>query len=131
MAGFTDLEKRILRILNERPHLRLLQIADKAGCQPSTIYRRLEEKPEFREAYLQVGISGVTGAAPAILDVFTSKALSGSFKHGKLLLEIAGIYQKKQQVNTQISVRDEGPIFKSDRERRDYLRATLDELEDE
>lgn len=131
MSTFTDLEKRILRILSERPGTPVDLLAEEAGCRKETIYRRLQNKPEFYAAFNDVLTMSVVGNIPAILNAFTQEALSGSFQHGKTLLEISGIYEKKQKVDARVSVRDEGPIFKSDREKWEFLKATLNEFEEE
>lgn len=130
LSTFTDLEKRILRIVGEK-RLPIDQLAAEAGCRPETIYKRMQNKPEFSEAFNEMMLMGVRGHLPAVLDAFIAEALAGSFSHGKLLLEIGGVYQKKQQVDAQISVRDDGPVFKSDREKWEFLKATFDEKPEE
>jgi len=62
---------------------------------------------------------------PAILHTFTEAAKEGSFKHGKMILEITGVYQEKQRVELGGKIEVGDSPFKDDDERISFLKATV------
>ena len=128
--GLTGLEARLLKAIATPIGRRLSveELADAASCKPDTIYQRLQENPEFHELFKQALTGSLTAEIPEILNAFTQHAKGGSFKHGKLILELAGIYKEDKKQTLAINVHESEVPFKNDEERHKFLQATLSDV---
>lgn len=125
--------KRILRAVAELQlqdeRMTPEQLAQRAECSLATFYRKLQRE-DFRELFLATIRHSLTPHTPAILSTFVKQALAGSFQHGRLVLEITGIYQEEKKVVGDITLREGESPFKDDAQRARFARATLDKLAD-
>ena len=55
------------------------------------------------------------------------EAKAGSFKHGKLILELSGLYNEETNLNVNATVAVGESPFKSEEDRSKFLKATLQE----
>ncbi len=119
-------EKRILAAALEcgQTHLTVEGIAQAAGCSAEVVCKRLQ-RPEFKQLFTEAVQSALVAETPAILNTFVHAAKEGSFKHGKLILEITGMHQETQKVELAGKVDVGESLFQSDEERREFLQATL------
>lgn len=123
--GLTELETRVLKAASKESGRRLTveELSKKVGCSPGTIYQRLQNK-EFRQLFMETMRNSVAEAVPEVLNAFSDKAKEGEFKHGKLLLEIAGIYEEKKNITAEVGITEESP-FKDEKESKEFLKKTL------
>lgn len=130
-ANLSAVERRILKAVREtaRSRITLESLAEKAKCKPDIIYKRLEENEEFNRLFKETMVTSLLVEVPEILHVFVEKAKEGSFKHGKLILDIAGVYEEKKKIDLNGTVNVEESPFASPEERREFLKATLARLE--
>ena len=84
--------------------------------------------PEFRQLFVEAIKSSLIGETPAILHTFVSAAKEGSFKHGKLILEMTGVHTDKQKVEMSGQVEINDTLFKTDEERISFLKETVGEF---
>ena len=127
-----SLNKNEKKILTEAMNcgaqkLTVTAIAKKVGVKPEYVVEKLK-KPEFRQLFVESMQDGIVAEAPAILHSFVNAAKEGSFQHGKLILELAGVHQENQRIDLHAKMEVEQSLFKSDDERRDFLKATLAEI---
>lgn len=97
--NLTDKEKALLEVLLSPEH-RMKSITDIckiAGCSRPTYYSAFE-KPEFQAIYKEKSKALVDQSIAPVLNTFVREALRGSFQHGKVLLEMAGLYSEKSQL---------------------------------
>lgn len=122
-------EKKILASAAEtgQKQLTIDTIAAKAGCSPVLVAKKLQV-PEFRQLFVEAIKSSLVGETPAILHTFVSAAKEGSFKHGKLILEMTGVHQDKQKVEMSGQVEINDTLFKTDEERISFLKETVGEF---
>lgn len=122
----SKVEKKILTAALECGQQRLTAeaIAGIAGCSAALVCKKLQ-RPEFRQLFVEAVQSSLVVETPAILHTFTQAAKEGSFKHGKLVLEMAGVYQEKQKVELGGKVEVGDSPFKTDDERREFLESTV------
>jgi len=99
------------------------EIAAKIKCNPNTIYKKLRESEDFREAVKETLQGSLLADAPLVMRSLVGCAVEGSFKHTQLFLEMAGLFQRKQEVEAKISMNMETP-FKDSKEAAEFLRAT-------
>lgn len=95
----SDKEMALLEVLLS-PEYRMRSISDVckiAGCSRPTYYSAFE-KPAFREIYKQKSKELVDQAIAPVLNTFVREALRGSFQHGKVILEMAGLYSEKSEL---------------------------------
>jgi len=104
--------------------LTLKGIAAEAGVTTKFICDRLKV-PEFKQLFIEAMQSSLVAETPAILHTFTQAAKEGSFQHGKLVLELTGVHQEKQKVDLTAKMEVQDSLFKSDEERREFMRDTL------
>lgn len=101
----TENEQRLLEVLLN-PDYRMKSITDL--CNVAKIsrmaYYRAFEKPEFKALYKQKSKELVENAVAPVLNTFVREALRGSFQHGKVILEMAGLYSEKLQVDNNIDI---------------------------
>ena len=97
----TEKEKALLEILIN-PDYRMKSITDicKAAKCTRNIYYTAFEKPEFVKLYKELSASLVQQSIAPVINAFVREAKRGSFQHGKVLLEMAGLYNKKDDDDT-------------------------------
>lgn len=126
--SFTQLETKILAGLasyggNKRVSVE--ELADLVGCGAQTIYKRLQDKPEFADAFKRALSGTLLNDAPEVMRSFVDRAIQGSFKHQKLFFEMAGMHQDKKTIHADLTT--EEPLFKDKQEEKDFLMATVKE----
>ncbi len=92
-------EEKLLRVLMNPQH-RMKSITDvcrMADINRSTYYDSFA-KPDFNEYYKQRSLELVRQQVAPVINAFVAEAKRGSFQHGKVLLEMAGIYAERQQI---------------------------------
>lgn len=100
ISTLTESEIKLLEVLTN-PEYRMKSIKEIcliAGISRATYYRAFE-KPEFQAIYKQQSKALVDQSIAPVLNTFVREALRGSFQHGKVLLEMAGLYSEKQIVD--------------------------------
>ena len=97
----TEKEKILLEILIN-PDYRMKSITDicKAAKCSRDVYYKAFAKPEFVEIYKELSESIVKQSIAPVINAFVREAKRGSFQHGKVLLEMAGLYNKKDDDDT-------------------------------
>lgn len=92
----TEAEKRILELLLTPEHRMksITEICKLAACS-RTIYYNAFKKPEFQALYKAQSRALVDQSIAPVLNTFVREALRGSFQHGKVILEMAGLYSEK------------------------------------
>jgi len=97
----TEKEKALLETLIN-PDYRMKSITDickAAKCSRNTYYDAFA-KEEFVEIYKELSESIVKQSIAPVINAFVREAKRGSFNHGKVLLEMAGLYNKKDDDDT-------------------------------
>lgn len=105
----TPTEKRLIEALLE-PNNRfksISEICDTAKCSRNTYYRAFN-KPHFREEYKRQAAALSERHLGQVMNAFVREATRGSFQHGRVLLEMAGVYTEKSK--HEHSGPDGGPI---------------------
>jgi hypothetical protein len=96
----TDAEQKLLEALLN-PDYRMKSITEL--CNVAKIsrmaYYRAMGKPEFKALYKQKTKELVENSIAPVLNTFVREALRGSFQHGKVILEMAGLYSEKTQID--------------------------------
>lgn len=91
----TKAEAKLLEVMLN-PAYRLKSISE--VCEIAGISRRqyynIFAKPEFVDHYKQESKSLASKHIGQVLNAFVKEASRGSFQHGKVLLEMAGVYQE-------------------------------------
>lgn len=114
----TPAEKRLIEALLD-PGNRfksISEICNTVNCGRQAYYRAFN-KPHFREAYKRQAAALSERHLGQVMNAFVKEATRGSFQHGKVLLEMAGVYSEKTK--HEHSGPDGGPIP-----------VTLDELQE-
>lgn len=95
----TQKEKALLEVLLN-PEFRMKSITDicKAAKCSRNVYYDAFEKPEFRELVKKKSKELVEHALPAMINTFVKQGLRGSYPHGKVILEMGGIYTERQEI---------------------------------
>jgi hypothetical protein len=109
----TKAEQALLDVLLN-PENRMKSVADvcKIAKIDRTTYYRAFAKPDFVEIYRQSAIDLVKQNVAPVLNTFIREAQRGSFQHGKILLEMAGVYvenakvEHSGQINTNVDKLD-------------------------
>ena len=122
-------DKKILKFASQsgqKGHDRLTieQIALDTGCTEDYIYSKLSDVT-FRGLFFETLKTSLAVEVPAILQMFVKEAKGGSFKHGKLILEIAGVYNEETNINLKAKVDLEGSPFASEEDKAKFVRATF------
>jgi hypothetical protein len=92
----TESERKLLDVLLSPEH-RMKSIKELClivGINRATYYRAFE-KPEFKALYKSMSRELVDQSIAPVLNTFVREALRGSFQHGKVILEMAGLYSEK------------------------------------
>lgn len=97
----TEKEKNLLEVLIN-PDYRMKSITDicRAAKCTRNIYYNAFAKEEFVKIYKEMSESLVKQAIAPVINAFVREAQRGSFNHGKVLLEMAGLYNKKDDDDT-------------------------------
>ena len=74
------------------------KICEIAGCSRRTYYTAFE-KPEFVEYYKEKCRDLVKQSVAPIVNTFVKMAKKGSYTHGKVVLEMAGMYTEKKELD--------------------------------
>lgn len=95
----TKKEEDLLKILLDPAH-RTKSITDqcKLAKVSRPVYYEAMRKPEFREYLKARSLELVVAAVPATVNAFVKKAQRGSYTHGKVILEMAGLLNSKLTV---------------------------------
>ncbi|CAK7069895.1 phBC6A51 family helix-turn-helix protein [Tissierella sp.] len=95
-TNLTDKEKNLLEVLIN-PENRMKSITDicKLAKCSRPVYYEAFAKPEFVETYKQYSVDLVKQSVASVINTFIREAQRGSFPHGKVLLEMAGLYTDK------------------------------------
>lgn len=91
----TQAEQKIIEVLLD-PANRMKSITEVcriAQCDRSTYYRAFD-KPEFVELYNRKSAELAKNYLGPVMNAFVREATRGSFQHGKVLLEMAGVYKE-------------------------------------
>jgi len=126
----TGVEERILLAAGDySPGGRLSaeELAERADISVQQVYEKLQD-PQFRNMFLEVLTNSLSAEVPSILNAFVSKGKEGSFKHGKLLLEIAGVYHEKKEIKGKLGVSDNEEPFKDEEQKKAFMQDTLKKL---
>ena len=128
-ANLTELETKILKEAGNAKEGRMSveELAERVGCKSETIYKRLNDD-NFRQLFMEASKAALAARVPKILDKFVELAEKGEFKHGKLILEIAGAYTEKKDIKADIGNVEGESVFKNDEERRALLMETLNRI---
>ena len=104
-------EQAILEVLLNPEH-RMKSITDickLAGCSRNVYYEAFA-KPDFRMHYESKVKDLVRQVIGPVINTFVKEALRGNFQHGKVLLEMAGLYNEKASVdvslNAELNIQD-------------------------
>lgn len=105
----TPTERRLMEaLLDPSNRLRSIsEVCDTANCSRKSYYRAFE-KPFFREEYKRRAAELSERHLGQVMNAFVKEATRGSFQHGKVLLEMAGVYAEKAK--HELSGPDGGPI---------------------
>lgn len=100
----TEKEKNLLEVLLN-PENRMKSITDickLANCSRPIFYEAFS-KPEFVTVYEQKSKELIKQSVGPVLNTFVREALRGSFQHGKVVLEMAGVYTEKHETNVNVN----------------------------
>ena len=97
--NLTKSEQALLEALLN-PENRMKSVADicKVAKVDRSTYYRAFQKPEFVDAYNKQSLDLVKHNVASVLNTFVREAQRGSFQHGKVILEMAGLYAEKSDV---------------------------------
>ncbi len=131
-AKISKKDKSILKFVAQQGNLRkermsVEQIAKGTNCSVDYIYDKLTNE-NFRNLFFDVLKSALAIETPSILEKFVSEAQNGSFSHGKLVLELAGMYNESKNVNLKAQVSMDNSPFANKEERTEFLKATLEDF---
>ncbi len=109
--NITKAEQLLLEALLN-PENRMKSVADvcKAAKVDRATYYRAFQKPEFVEIYNKRSVDLVKQSVASVLNTFVREAQRGSFQHGKVLLEMAGVYAEKSDVKVSGAVNVNNPF---------------------
>jgi hypothetical protein len=96
---FTEAEQKLLDVLLN-PDYRMKSIKEICAIAAigRTTYYAAFKKPEFQALYKSQSRALVDQSIAPVLNTFVREALRGSFQHGKVILEMAGLYSEKSTV---------------------------------
>ena len=92
-------ERKLLEVLLN-PEFRTATVTDIcqcAGISRQTYYKTIK-KPEFMELYESQSRDLVRAAVGPVINAFVRAAKEGSYPHGKVILEMAGLYTEAKKV---------------------------------
>lgn len=96
----TEKERIILELLLTPEHRTksITDVCKLAGCS-RTIYYDAMAKPEFKALYEAKTKDLIKQSIGPVVNTFVREALRGSFQHGKVILEMAGLYSEKSTID--------------------------------
>ena len=125
------LEETILKVVGSSDEaIGIDELAMKTGESKDKILQKLQDE-EFNEMFVEAVSKSFIKDLPQIAKAFSEKAKAGQFQHGKLIFEMVGMYKEKKEVDTNIGLSDNINPFESDKEKEDFLKATLDKYKKE
>ncbi len=96
----TEKEKNLLEVLlNPDYRMKSITAICKAAKCSRPIYYEAFSKPDFVKLYKSQSTDLVKQSVAPVINTFIREAQRGSFQHGKVLLEMAGIYSEKSDVS--------------------------------
>lgn len=97
----TEKEEILLEVLLNPEH-RMKSVTDicKLAKCGRTLYYEAFTKPGFVELYKSKSMDLVRQAVAPVLNSFIREALRGSYQHGKLILDMAGLVTDEQKART-------------------------------
>lgn len=97
----------------------------RSGVGAEQFRKELLTDKGFKGEFLGQLQTALAADMPQILQRFVVEAMDGSFKHGKLLMELAGLYEEKRKLTGTMSLKHslERP-FKDEDERMSFIEAT-------
>jgi hypothetical protein len=100
----TKAEQALLDVLLN-PENRMKSVTDvcKVAKIDRVTYYRSFAKPEFVALYQQRSIDLIKQHVAPVINTFVREAQRGSFQHGKVLLEMAGVYTEKLEHSGQVN----------------------------
>lgn len=125
----TNVETKILKALATAGggRMTMTELAAKVGASPDTIYNRLQNQG-FRDIFIETLRNSLAGEVPQVLRAFIDAAVAGSFQHGKMVLELAGMHKEESTINLNAQIRDGEQPFKDAEQRQEFLSSTLAKL---
>ena len=122
------IEEKLLEVLLN-PKYRMKSITD--ICQIAEMsrqsYYNAFAKPEFEAYYKQKSLEMVKQSIAPVLAAFMAEAKRGSFQHGKVLLEMGGLYAENQNINLQGKLDFDGL---SAEERKERIKELMKQLQE-
>jgi hypothetical protein len=108
--NLTRAEQTLLEALLN-PENRIKSVTDicKAAKVDRATYYRAFAKPNFVALYNKRSVDLVKQSVASILNTFVREAQRGSFQHGKVVLEMAGLYTEKSDVKLSGQVTTNNP----------------------
>lgn len=109
--NLTKAEQNLLEVMLN-PENRMKSVTDicKLAKIERVTYYRAFQKPEFVEIYNKSSVDLVKQSVASVLNTFVREAQRGSFQHGKVLLEMAGVYAEKSDVKVSGAVNVNNPF---------------------
>lgn len=109
--NLTKAEQNLLEVMLN-PENRMKSVTDicKLAKIERVTYYRAFQKPEFVEIYNKSSVDLVKQSVASVLNTFVREAQRGSFQHGKVLLEMAGVYAEKSDVKVSGTVNVNNPF---------------------
>ena len=101
----TKAEEILLEVLLN-PENRMKSVTDicKIAKIERMTYYRAFAKPEFVDMYNKRSVDLVKQSVAPIINTFVREAQRGSFQHGKILLDMAGMYNEKLRLSAEVNV---------------------------
>lgn len=108
--NITKSEQALLEALLN-PENRIKSVTDicKIAKVDRATYYRAFAKPHFVELYNKRSVDLVKQSVASVLNTFVREAQRGSFQHGKVVLEMAGMYAEKSDVKVSGAVQMNNP----------------------
>ncbi|WP_028560669.1 phBC6A51 family helix-turn-helix protein [Paenibacillus pinihumi] len=109
--NLTRSEQALLEALLN-PENRIKSVTDicKIAKVDRATYYRAFAKPEFVVLYNKRSVDLVKQSVASVLNTFVREAQRGSFQHGKVVLEMAGLYAEKADVKLSGAVQVDNPL---------------------
>ena len=106
--------------------LTIQEISMESGVDESTIHNKMQDE-EFRGLFIETARNSLISDVPEILNAFSEQAKAGSYQHGKLILELTGLYTDTKNIVADVgmSEREGKSAWKNKEERDAFLRETL------
>jgi hypothetical protein len=106
----TEKEKNLLEVLMN-PENRMKSITDICKLAKCTrpVYYEAFAKPGFVSLYNKQSVDLVKQNVASVINTFVREAQRGSFQHGKVILEMAGVYTEKSDVKVSGSLEVNNP----------------------